>query len=141
MPSYDISQDPRGFIAVNTLVIRADDIRAMWRDIAAICEATETLRVIGRRSDDQQRSVPDLMQHREIFREFGIDHRYRIAWVDENPQGRALLAVTCDVLRSSHLVYDIAAFADESSAIAWILSDEPAPATGFEALSPPRDLR
>ena len=130
MRSYEFSDDPRGFVSVNTLVITAEEIRAMWRDVAAHCDRSGIRSIVGRRGDNERRSLPDLKTHVEIFREFGIDHRYRIAWIEANPSERAVLTFTCDLLRTSHVIYDIQAFPDEESAVSWITSFEDARESG-----------
>lgn len=59
----------------------------LWRDIVANCKRYECPRVLGE-SETEQWQDSDAYDHASIFQAAGVSNRYRIAWVEKNPEAR-----------------------------------------------------
>lgn len=59
--------------------------RKLWPAIVAACEANDCYKVLGITESLTVIPIMDGFDHIELFRELGINTKYRIAWVELNP--------------------------------------------------------
>jgi hypothetical protein len=95
--------------------------RAIWTEIASVCEAHQCYVVLGLSQTPQPLPVVDGYGHAELFRELGIDSRYRIAWVEETAEARQALRFVEDVLVNRGLPGRL--FESEEDARQWLFAD------------------
>ena len=57
----------------------------LWHSIAEACEKYKCFNILGESNTNKLLSTMDAFNHINIFQEAGITHKYRIAWVDQNP--------------------------------------------------------
>ena len=65
--------------------------RELWPAIVKACEANDCYKVLGISGSLTVMPIMDGFDHVELFRELGIDTKYRIAWVDSNPDSHKTL--------------------------------------------------
>ena len=95
--------------------------RAIWAEIARVCEAHACFDVLGISHTPQPLPIVDGYEHAELFRELGIDSRYRIAWAEPGEHSRKALSFVEDVLVNRGLPGRL--FASEEEAREWLSSD------------------
>ena len=59
--------------------------RQLWIAIVEVCEANDCYKVLGISESLTVIPIMDGFDHIELFRELGINTKYRIAWVELNP--------------------------------------------------------
>ena len=59
--------------------------RELWPAIVEVCEANDCYRILGISESLTVMPIMDGFDHVELFRKLGINTKYRIAWVDLNP--------------------------------------------------------
>ena len=59
--------------------------RRLWTAIIDVCKANDCYKVLGISESLTIMPIMDGFDHVELFRELGIDTKYRIAWVELNP--------------------------------------------------------
>ena len=59
--------------------------RELWPAIVEVCEANDCYRILGISESLTVMPIMDGFDHVELFRKLGINTKYRIAWVDSNP--------------------------------------------------------
>ena len=59
--------------------------RRLWTAIVEACEANDCYKVLGISESLTIMPIMDGFDHVELFRELGINTKYRIAWVELNP--------------------------------------------------------
>ena len=59
--------------------------RELWPAIVAACEANDCYKVLGISESSTVIPIMDGFDHIGLFRELGINTKYRIAWVELNP--------------------------------------------------------
>lgn len=63
-----------------------DWARGFWRAVVAACEENDCYRVLGVSESLTVMPILDGFDVVELFRELGINTKYRIAWVELNPE-------------------------------------------------------
>jgi len=59
--------------------------RGFWSAIVEACDANDCYKVLGISESLTVMPIMDGFDHVELFRELGINTKYRIAWVESNP--------------------------------------------------------
>lgn len=60
--------------------------RKLWTAIVEACEANDCYKILGISESLTVMPILDGFDHVELFRELGINTKYRIAWVELNPE-------------------------------------------------------
>ncbi|MCJ7592994.1 MAG: hypothetical protein MUO51_16740 [Woeseiaceae bacterium] len=60
--------------------------REFWRAVVAACEANDCYKILGIGESTNALPIMDGFEHVALFRELGINTKYRIAWVEMNPE-------------------------------------------------------
>lgn len=58
----------------------------LWTAVVAECEQHSCYNVLGISEAENPMPTIDGYQHADLFTRLNIDHRYRIAWVERNPE-------------------------------------------------------
>lgn len=58
----------------------------LWTAVVAECEKHPCHNILGISDAENPMPVIDGYQHADLFKRLGIDSRYRIAWVERNPE-------------------------------------------------------
>ncbi len=112
----------------NLIVVRlkgAENIEVasrLWPDVLMACKEHNCYRVLGVAETTEPLSTMDSFDHAELFQKLGINHRYRIAWVELNPEAYQATSFTEIVLSNRALPGRL--FADVRDAREWLLGDE-----------------
>ena len=96
-----------------------DFVNRLWPEIAAACEEHECFNVLGIAKTTKPVEMTDGFMHANRFRELGIDHRYRIAWVELNRDTVDVLKFMETVLMNRGLPGKV--FDTEEDARHWLL--------------------
>ncbi len=59
---------------------------ALWKQITTVCDQHSCYRVLGIAESTTPMPIMDSMSHAQLFKDFAITNRYRIAWVELNPK-------------------------------------------------------
>lgn len=95
----------------------------LWAEITRICQEHDCYRVLGIADSDKQMSLMDSINHEQLFRQFGITPRYKIAWAESNPDELGKLKNLETILVNRG--YRGKVFSDVEEAKAWLLKDVP----------------
>ena len=96
----------------------------LWAAVAAECKKRGCFKVFGVSTTDEPLPTIDGYQHADLFKSLGIDHRYRIAWVEENPEAVDGLHFAETVLINRGLPGRL--FSSKDTALDWLLNEETA---------------
>jgi len=58
--------------------------RKLWTEIVQVCKEHQCYRVLGIANTTKAMPIIDGIDHVSLFRELGINTKYRIAWVEQN---------------------------------------------------------
>jgi hypothetical protein len=91
----------------------------LWRAIKNQCEEHNCFKVLGIANSGKHFDTMEAFSHAEMFIELGITHKYRIAWVELNPEAVETLKFIETVLVNRGLPGRV--FPDEDAAREWLL--------------------
>lgn len=57
---------------------------ALWKEITRVCEEHHCYKVLGIGESTTAMPTMDSMQHPQLFKDFAVTWRYKIAWVELN---------------------------------------------------------
>ena len=117
-----------------TITLRSDHVRAdieaeksiewatrFWGDIVEACKTHDCYSVLGISRSLTPMPFLDAYDHIQLFRDLGIDSRYRIAYVELNPQAVEIVKYVGDALFNRGLPGRV--FATEDEAARWLFED------------------
>lgn len=92
----------------HVLVITAGDkdyeyLEQLWPKVARVCEQHQCFNVLGIANTRTPVEAVEAYDLPRIFRDNNIDHRYRIAWVEENPEGVHIIDLMESILSNRDL--------------------------------------
>lgn len=94
--------------------------RAMWTEVVRVCKEHDCFVILGISRAPQSMPVLDGYDHPDLFKELGIDWRYRIAYAELNDEARKVTRFVDDVLFNRGLPGRV--FASEEEAREWLFS-------------------
>lgn len=94
-------------------------LEQLWRQISRECEKHQCFNVLGIANTTTAVEVVEAYDLPGIFHSNNIDHRYRIAWVEENPDSIDMIEFLETVLANRGLPGR--AFETEEKAREWLL--------------------
>lgn len=98
-----------------------DFSKAVWTEVVRICNENNCYRVFGLANTTIPMEALDAYDHGRLFRDLGLDARFRIAWVEKNPEAVDIVAFIETVLFNRGLPGKL--FDNERDALEWLLSD------------------
>ena len=96
--------------------------RVTWSTIAEHCQRHQCYKVLGIANSRRSIDTFESLEHVELFNELGIDARYRVAWVEKNPDAYDAYYFTETVVKNRN--FDMQLFDDVGKAKAWLLGDD-----------------
>ena len=96
----------------------------LWEAVTAECEKQDCYRVLGISNAENPMPTIDGYQHADLFKRLHIDHRYRIAWVEKNPEAVNATYFVETVLINRGLPGRL--FSSVGAAKDWLLNDSEA---------------
>lgn len=94
----------------------------LWTEAVEVCEANDCFRILGVSTTTRPLEALEGYDHARLFRELGIDRRYKIAWIENNSDAQDIVNFIETVLYNRGLPGKV--FEDVDEARAWLLSDE-----------------
>jgi hypothetical protein len=95
--------------------------REFWSAVVDACTENDCYKVLGISESLVVMPIMDGFDHVELFRELGINTRYRIAWVELNPAAIKTVRFVDAALFNRMLPGRL--FKDEEEARKWLFSD------------------
>lgn len=95
--------------------------RKFWTEIVETCAANECYKVLGISESITVMPIIDGFDHVALFKELGINTKYRIAWVELNPDAIKTVKFVDAALFNRMLPGRV--FKDEEAARIWLFSD------------------
>jgi hypothetical protein len=95
--------------------------REFWSAVVEACVENDCYKVLGISESLTVMPIMDAIEHVELFRELGISTRYRIAWVELNPDAIKTVRFVDAALFSRTLPGRL--FKNEEDASKWLFSD------------------
>jgi len=92
--------------------------KELWSQIVNACEKHECYKVLGIANTTAPVTTIETVYHVDIFEQLNITSKYRIAWVEMNPQHRNAIGLIENLL-SSHGV-DCKVFSEVLEAKKWL---------------------
>jgi hypothetical protein len=93
---------------------------ALWKEITKVCEQNNCYRILGIADSTTAMPIMDSMNHAQLFKDFEITNRYRIAWVELNPKALGNLKFLETVLLNRGMLNG-KTFDDVEEAKQWLL--------------------
>jgi hypothetical protein len=93
----------------------------LWPQILEACKDNDCFKVLGIAETTNPLGTMDAYNHAELFNKLGINHQYRIAWVELNPEAYEATQFAETVLKNRGLPGRL--FADVSEAKQWLLNE------------------
>ncbi len=90
--------------------------------LAKACEDFRCFKILGVTEFSNPLNTMEAYDYQYIFEEAGITHKYRIAWVEKNPEARKMIKFIETVLRNRGL--EVRLFSDVVEAKQWLLGDQ-----------------
>ena len=93
--------------------------RDLWQKVSAVAQETTCFKVLGTAFTTQNHRIMEGYDHHELFRQLGIDRRYKITWVELNEAMYEDVAFIATVLVNRGT--RITLFSDPDEAHSWLL--------------------
>ena len=94
---------------------------SLWTAIVEFCNESNCYHVLGLANSTNAIQTMEGYNQAKLFSDLGIDHKFRIAWVESNPEMFQKLYFVETVLHNRGLPGRI--FADVDTAIEWLLNE------------------
>lgn len=91
----------------------------LWSQVVSTCEKYNCFNVLGIARSTTPLEALEGYEHARLFQDLGIDDRYRIAWVEHDPDAADVASFIETVLMNRGLPGRV--FAREAEARAWLL--------------------
>ena len=98
-----------------------DSALELWQTIVNACNQHQCFNVLGVQRVKMAVDTLTALDHHNIFTDLGIDHRYCIAWVDENPRTFESIEFIKNVLATRSNLYG-KVFSNQDEAKTWLLT-------------------
>jgi hypothetical protein len=92
----------------------------LWQEITRVCAQHNCYKVLGIADSTSAMPVMDSLNHAQLFKDFNINNRYRIAWAELNPDAVGNLKFLETVL-SNRGMLNGKTFDDVEEARQWLL--------------------
>lgn len=92
----------------------------LWSQVVSVCQENNCFNVLGIARTTTPQEALDGYDHARLFRRLGIDHRYRIAWVELDPDAIDMAYFIETVLINRGLPGRV--FSVEAEAREWLLN-------------------
>lgn len=113
------------------VLVRADGekdyqvVEQIWSTVSRVCEKHQCFEVLGIANTSKPIEAVEGYEMPAVFREYGIDRRYRIAWVELNPDAVDVIELAASILANRDLPGRLFATTDEAKQ--WLLGKDEVP--------------
>ncbi|MGI9236891.1 MAG: hypothetical protein ACR2QZ_05810 [Woeseiaceae bacterium] len=97
-------------------------VEEIWSRISRVCEKRRCFDVLGIANTSEPIEAVEGYDLPGVFREYNIDSRYRIAWVELNPDGVEVIELVASILENRDLPGRRFSTVDEARA--WLLGND-----------------
>jgi hypothetical protein len=97
-------------------------VEEIWSRVSRVCEKHHCFDVLGIANTSRPIEAVEGYEMPSVFRQYRIDRRYRVAWVELNPAGIDVLDLTANILANRDLPGRL--FATEEEARSWLLGSD-----------------
>lgn len=97
-------------------------IEEIWARISRVCEKHQCFNVLGIADTSGPIEAVESYEIPGVFREYNIDRRYRVAWVELNPEGIEVIDLAANILASRDLPGKL--FSTVKEAREWLLGND-----------------
>ena len=94
----------------------------LWTGVVEVCRENNCLNVLGLSNTTRPLRTMEAYKHADLFRELGVDHNFRIAWVELNPEAVETIHFVETVLVNRGFTANV--FEDELQARNWLLAGD-----------------
>lgn len=95
---------------------------SLWHEITRVCNEHGCYRVLGIAHSVKSMPTMDAMKHEQLFKDFAITRKYKIAWVELNKEAQGGTKFLETVLLNRGLLNG-KLFNDVATAKEWLLGD------------------
>jgi len=95
--------------------------KQLWKRVTDLCREHDCFNVLGIADTTTPLEAVDAHEHARLFRELDIGERYRIAWVELNPEATLIVSLIESVLASRGLPGRF--FSSATEAREWLLGE------------------
>lgn len=78
-------------------------VEEIWSRISRVCEKHKCFKVLGIANTSQPIEAIESYELPAVFREYNIDQRYQVAWVELNPDGVDIIDLAASILENRDL--------------------------------------
>lgn len=97
-------------------------VEEIWSRISRVCEKHQCFDVLGIANTTEPIEAVEGYDLPGVFSEYNIDSRYRIAWVELNPDGVDVIDLVASILENRNLPGRRFSTVDEATA--WLLGNQ-----------------
>lgn len=94
----------------------------IWTRAIKICHKNNCFKVLGIANSTKAPTTIESYQHGALFHQFNIDYKYKIAWVELNPEAVENIKFLENVLFNRGL--SVRLFENEEAAKTWLLTED-----------------
>lgn len=97
-------------------------VEEIWAKVSRVCEKHQCFNVLGVADTSRPIEAVESYEIPGVFREYNIDQRYRVAWVELNPEGVDVIDLAASILAHRDLPGKL--FPSVEEAREWLLGDD-----------------
>ncbi len=97
-------------------------VEQIWSKVSRLCEKHRCFNVLGIGDTTRPMEVVEGYEYPGVFHEYGIDQRYRVAWVELNPDAVDVVELTVNILANRDLPGRLFPTVDEARN--WLLGSD-----------------
>lgn len=97
-------------------------VEEIWAKTSRVCETHQCFSVLGIANTSQPIEAVESYEIPAVFRRYNIDRRYRVAWVELNPEGVDVIDLAANILANRDLPGRLFATVDEARE--WLLGND-----------------
>lgn len=98
-----------------------DFVKRLWARVSSLCQENNCFNVLGISRTSTPLEALDAFEYARTYRELGIDERYRIAWVELEPDASDMASFIETVLANRG--YGDRSFSNEVEAREWLFGE------------------
>lgn len=94
----------------------------LWKETIQVCNQHKCYKILGLATSIKPPTTIESYKHADLLHDFKIDHTYKIAWIEFNPEAVGSIKFLENVLFNRGL--DVKLFQDVDEAKSWLLSKD-----------------
>lgn len=94
----------------------------LWKKTIKVCKQHKCFKILGLATSLKPPSTIESYKHGNLLHDFNIDHTYKLAWIEFNPEAVASIKFLENVLFNRG--FNVKLFQDVDEAKSWLLSED-----------------